>query len=145
MAKAPDSYLGTCGLLSFHCEGEGKGRYRNRDTHWILRLLTALLTAALLLAPFIFAQGTPRVTGVEPSSGKVNDNVTLTVENLGKDSVSAVILSDGKTDHDATVVEQADQKIVFKVPIKEGDHEQQTTPAFEAYMQGVHRGGPGST
>ena len=120
MAKAPGSYLGSCGLLSLPSEGEGKGRYRSKDTHRKLRLLAA----ALLLAPLVFAQGTPRVTGVEPSSGKVNDNVTLTGENLGKGSVSAVILSDDKTDHYVTVVEQTEQKIVIKVPqVKPGDYE----------------------
>jgi hypothetical protein len=118
MAKAPGRYLGSCGLLSFHGEGDGKERYRSRDTRRL-----GLLAAALLLAPFVFAQGTPRVTSVEPSSGKVNDNVTLTVENLGKGSVSAVILSDNKTDYDAMVVEQTEEKIVFKVPkVKAGNY-----------------------
>jgi IPT/TIG domain len=119
MAKAPDSYLGSCGLLSLYGEGEGKGRYRSKDTHWRLELLAV----ALLLAPLVFAQGTPRVTGVEPSSGKVNDNVTLTGENLGKGSVSAVMLSNDKTDYYATVVEQTEEKIVITVPrVKPGDY-----------------------
>ena len=120
MAKAPGSHLGSCGLLSLHGESEGKGRYRSKDA----RKRLGLLAAALLLAPLVFAQGTPRVTGVEPSSGKVNDNVTLTGENLGKGSVSAVILSDDKIDHYATVVEQTEEKIVIKVPqVKSGDYE----------------------
>jgi hypothetical protein len=36
---------------------------------------------------------------LEPSSGKVNASVTLAGENLGKSSVSAVFLSDDKTDY----------------------------------------------
>jgi hypothetical protein len=112
MAKAPDSYLGSCGLLSLHCEGEGKGRHWSKDAHWRL----GLLAAALLLAALVFAQGPPRVTGVEPSAAKANDNVTLTGENLGKGSVSNVFLSDDKTDYQVTVVEQAEEKIVIKVP-----------------------------
>lgn len=120
MAKAPGSYLGSCGLLSLHGESEGKERYRSTDAQRKL----GLLAAALLLAPLVFGQGMPRVTGIEPSSGKVNDNVTLTGENLGKGSVSAVILSDDKTDHYVTVVEQAEEKIVIKVPqVKPGDYE----------------------
>ena len=38
--------------------------------------LGKLLATVVLVASLVFAQGTPRVTGVEPSSGKVNDNVT---------------------------------------------------------------------
>jgi hypothetical protein len=82
-----------------------------------------LLIAVALLASLVFAQATPRVTSVEPSSGKVNDNVTLTGENLGKGSVSAVLLSDDKTDYRDMVVEQAAEKIVMKVPqVKPGDY-----------------------
>ena len=82
-----------------------------------------LLAAVVLVAPLVFAQGMPRVTGVEPSSGKVNANVTVTGENLGKGSVSAVFLSDDDTDYKATVVEQAAAKIVIKVPqVKPGDY-----------------------
>ena len=119
MPKAPDSYLGSCRLLSLHGEGEGKGRYRSKGMHKRL----GLLAAEVLLAALVFAQGTPRVTSVEPSSGKVNDNVTLAGVNLGKSSVSAVFLSDDKTDYSATVVQQAAEKIVMKVPqVKPGDY-----------------------
>jgi hypothetical protein len=61
------------------------------------------------------------VAGVEPSSGKVNDSITLTGQNLGKESVSAVYLSDDKNDFKAAVVEQSAEKIVVKVPqVKSG-------------------------
>jgi hypothetical protein len=50
-----------------------------------LLLAAALLTLGLLL----FAQGAPLVTAVDPSSGKVNDTVTVPGENLGKGTVSA--------------------------------------------------------
>ena len=119
MAKVPDSNLGSRGPLSSRGEGEVKGRYRSKDTHRRL----GLLAAALLLAALVFAQGTPRVTSAEPSSGKVNDNVTLAGENLGKGSVSTVFLSDDKTDYMVTVVQQAAEKIVIKVPrLKPGDY-----------------------
>jgi hypothetical protein len=60
---------------------------------------------------------------VEPPSGKVNDNVTVSGQNLGKDSVTAVFLSDDKSDFKATVVEQGADKIVMKVPqVKSGDY-----------------------
>lgn len=58
-----------------------------------------------------------------PSSGKVNDSVTLTGQNLGKDSVSAVFLSDEKDDYKATVVEQGAERIIIKVPqVKPGNY-----------------------
>jgi hypothetical protein len=79
------------------------------------------LAAAVLLVPLLFAQSTPQVAGVEPSSGKVNDSITLTGQNLGKESVSAVYLSDDKNDFKAAVVEQSAEKIVVKVPqVKSG-------------------------
>ena len=80
--------------------------------------LALLVAAALLtlLGPLLFAQGSPRVTDVDPSSGKVNDTVTVAGENLGKGAVSAVFLSDDRTDYKATLVEQSEEKIVMKVP-----------------------------
>ena len=80
--------------------------------------LALLVAAALLtlLCPLLFAQGSPLVTGVDPSSGKVNDTVTVAGENLGKGNVSAVFLSDDKTDYKATLIEQNEEKIVMKVP-----------------------------
>jgi hypothetical protein len=44
-------------------------------------------------------------------------------QNLGKGTVAAVFLSDDKTDYKATIVEQADDKIVMKVPrVKPGNY-----------------------
>ena len=81
------------------------------------------LAAVVLLSPLIFAQSMPQVTGVEPPSGKVNDTVTVSGQNLGKDAVSAVYLSDDKNDYRATVVEQGAQKIIVKVPqVKSGKY-----------------------
>jgi hypothetical protein len=71
---------------------------------------------ALFLVPLVFAQDMSKVTALDPTSGKVNDTVTLTGENLGKDSVAAVFLSDDTEDFKATLVEQAADKIVMKVP-----------------------------
>jgi hypothetical protein len=68
----------------------------------------------MLLTALAFAQSAPKVTSVMPSSGKVNVSVTLTGENLGKGSVSAVFLSDDNDDYKATVVEQGTEKIVIK-------------------------------
>ena len=119
MANAPSSYLVPWGLLYLTGAVQGKGYNRSKDTHGRL----GFLAATVLLASLVFAQGSPGVTGVDPSSGKVNDNVTVMGENLGKGSVSAVFLSDDKTDYKATLVEQAAEKIVMKVPpVKPGDY-----------------------
>jgi hypothetical protein len=79
--------------------------------------------AAVLLSPLLFAQSAPQINGVAPPSGKVNDTVTISGQNLGKDAVSAVYLSDDKDDYRATVVEQGAEKIIVKVPkVKSGNY-----------------------
>jgi hypothetical protein len=81
------------------------------------------LAALVLLSPFLFAQNNPQVTGVDPASGKVNDDITIAGENLGKATVVAVFLSDDKTDYKATIVDQSAEKIVMKVPqVKAGTY-----------------------
>jgi hypothetical protein len=78
--------------------------------------LLFLTAAAVLTGSLLLGQGSARVTGVEPSAGKVDTNVTVMGENLGKDTVLNVYFSDEMSDHQATVVEQAADKIVLKVP-----------------------------
>jgi hypothetical protein len=83
----------------------------------------ALLAAATLLITLVFAQSSPVVSSVDPSSGKVSDEITISGQSLGKGSVSSVFLSDDKSDYKATIVSQADDKIVMKVPsVKPGDY-----------------------
>lgn len=81
------------------------------------------LLLLLCMAPRAGGQSSPKITAVAPATGKVNDSVTLTGENLGKDSVSAVFLSNDKDDFKATLVEQGSAKIVLKVPeVKSGGY-----------------------
>jgi IPT/TIG domain-containing protein len=88
-----------------------------------LKISFIALVLLLCLAPRASGQNSPKITTVAPAAGKVNDSVTLTGENLGKDSVSAVFLSDDKDDYKATVMEQANGKIVLKVPeVKSGGY-----------------------
>jgi hypothetical protein len=87
-----------------------------------LALLAIATLLALPTAP-LFAQASPSIATVDPSSGKVGETVTVTGAKLGKSSVSAVFLSDDKSDYKAVVVEQSDTKIVIKVPqVKQGDY-----------------------
>jgi hypothetical protein len=82
-----------------------------------------LLGAVVLFASLAVAQNAPQVTGVDPASGKVNDTVTVSGNNLGKDSVSSVYLSDDKNDYKTTIIDQSDDKITVKVPqVKAGDY-----------------------
>ena len=90
----------------------------NMGSRLLLLTVTALLTASLS-----WGQASPRVTGVEPSTGKADSDLTVTGENLGKENVSNVFLSDDATDYKATVVEQTAAKVVAKVPkVKAGSY-----------------------
>src|ERR1700676_3783305 len=87
---------------------------KNRNGHYCseyIRRKFGILAVTVMLAPLVLAQISPRVTGIEPSASKANASVTATGVNLGKDSVSAVFLSDDKTDYKATIVEQTVEKI----------------------------------
>jgi hypothetical protein len=96
-------------------------RWRSLRNHACKRFI--LIAATLIFTQLVFAQARPHVTTVDPVAGKAADNMTLTGENLGKDAVSAVYLSDDTTDHEAMVVEQAAGKIVAKVPkVKAGNY-----------------------
>lgn len=134
---APSRHSGRCWLFSFLGPLERNGHHRNKYIHTTLALLAA---AALLtiLGPLLFAQGSPRVPGVDPASGKMNDTLTVAGENLGKGAVAAVFLSDDKTDYKATVVEQDEEKIVMKVPhVKPGDYNISIQEGNAIYIQPV--------
>jgi IPT/TIG domain-containing protein len=82
-----------------------------------------ILAGAILFASLAIAQNAPQVTGVDPASGKVNDTMTVSGNNLGKASVSSVYLSDDKNDYKAAIEDQSDDKITAKVPqVKPGDY-----------------------
>jgi hypothetical protein len=117
MANISASGSGPGGVYVFPNARGGEKLQRSRYTGTRL----VFLIAAIFLSSVLFAQNTPQVTGVDPASGKVNDTVTVSGQNLGKESVSAVYLSDDKSDFKATVVEQSAEKIVLKVPqVKSG-------------------------
>jgi|SRR5215472_898832 len=96
---------------------------RDADRNHSARKIWLVLAGVILLIALSRAQNAPQVSGVDPASGKVNDTVTVSGDNLGKASVSAVYLSDDKNDYKATIVEQADDKIQMKVPqVKPGPY-----------------------
>jgi hypothetical protein len=61
-------------------------------------------------------EGFPRVTTVEPDSGKVGDIVSAKGENLDKASTGELYLTDGSKDTKVEIAEQTDKEIKFKVP-----------------------------
>jgi hypothetical protein len=82
-----------------------------------LSLLIVLLLAAGFAA---YTQGPPHITAVDPDSGKRGDVITVTGENLGKDAVAKVLLTDGndKNDVEVQITEQTATSIKFKLPAK---------------------------
>jgi hypothetical protein len=83
--------------------------------------MRASLVVLLVLAACFAAnaqQATPRMTNIEPGNGKVGDVITAAGENLNKDVVSKVYLTDGTTDIIVAVTEQAATSIKFKIPEK---------------------------
>jgi hypothetical protein len=119
MTRAFTSHSGPRAPHSPSGSNDGAGR----DHADYIRRTFRILAVSVLLAPLLLAQVSPRVTAVDPASGKVNDTVTMTGQNLAKESVSAAFLSDDKLDYKATIVEQTAEKIVMKVPqVKPGDY-----------------------
>jgi hypothetical protein len=108
---APASHPQRRGFLS-----RGAGPRRELSFRRCYAKGLSLLAASILLASLAFAQPQGQITSIDPMSGKVNDDVTLAGQKLGKTSVTSVYLSDDKNDYKATIVSQADDKIVLKVP-----------------------------
>src|SRR5436305_12276628 len=57
----------------------------------------------------------PRMSTVEPGSGKAGDVVAVTGENLEKANVTKVYLTDGKNDFECTVTGQTATEIKIKI------------------------------
>ena len=81
-----------------------------------LSLMVSLLLAASLTA--WAQQAMPRMTSVDPMNGKQGDVIVVTGENLAKDAVAKLYLTDGKNDLTCEVLEQTATTIKFKIPAK---------------------------
>jgi IPT/TIG domain len=106
----------------------------------LCRVFALTAFAALLVLPLrgTLAQNSPSVKAVDPTSGKVNDSISVEGENLGRSVVSAVYLSDEKTDYKAVIVQQASDKIVLKIPqVKPGDYNVSVQTGAAIYIQPV--------
>ena len=81
-----------------------------------LSSVVPLLLAATLV---LFAQeAMPRMSSVDPASGKAGDVIAVTGENLDKANVGKVYLTDGKNDLECEVTGQTATEIKVKIPAK---------------------------
>ena len=80
--------------------------------------LIAVVVVALFSFPLMLsAQASfPRMTMVDPMTAKAGDVVSASGENLDKDNVSEVFLTDNKSDFKVQITEQAATAIKFRVP-----------------------------
>lgn len=82
-----------------------------------LSLISSVLIVLLASALSLNAQaGFPRMTSVEPPNGKAGDVLAVEGENLDKENVAQVFLTDGKNDVKVEITEQAATSVKFKVP-----------------------------
>jgi hypothetical protein len=81
--------------------------------HSFIVILLAMVCGAALAQ-----QSMPRMTSVEPGTGKSGDVIVVAGENLTKDAVAKVYLTDGKNDVEVQVTEQAATSLKFKIPAK---------------------------
>lgn len=79
--------------------------------------IVLILLAALIVPLSLYGQAAmPRMTTVEPATGKVGDELTVTGENLDKPNVAKLYLTDGKNDIEVAMTGQAATTIKFKIP-----------------------------
>jgi hypothetical protein len=73
----------------------------------------------LIVASIVAYADSPRITAVDPPNGKAGDVISITGENLQKDAVAKVYLTDGTNDTPVeTITEQTATSIKFKIPAK---------------------------
>ena len=85
----------------------------------ILAVVAAVLTPVSLTLGVALAQANfPKMDSVSPETAKVGDVLTVQAENLGKNIVAALYLTDGQNDIKMEIVEQTPTMIRFRVPEK---------------------------
>ena len=84
-----------------------------------MRLSFAIFFVAAVCVVAFAQPALPRVSAADPGTGKVGDVITVTGENLGKESVAKLFLTDGeKLDIVVEITEQTATTIKFKIPAK---------------------------
>jgi len=81
--------------------------------------LSVIAPLMVLAAGVLYAQqAMPRMTGVDPDTGKAGDVVTISGEHLDKGEVIEVYLTDEKKDTKVQITEQTATSIKIKIPDK---------------------------
>src|SRR3954452_17906843 len=83
-----------------------------------MRTSFVLLLVLLAASASAFAQAMPRMTAVDPQNGKSGDVIVVSGENLHKESVAKLYLTDGKIDIEVPISEQTEKELKFKIPAK---------------------------
>lgn len=83
-----------------------------------MRNRVGLLLSFVFIIGWALAQESPRMKTVEPTNGKVGDEVTVSGENLDAKFVKKVYLTDGKVDLEMEVTQQTAELIKAKIPAK---------------------------
>ena len=81
-----------------------------------MRQLFAGLFLVALSVALIAQNKSPRMATVTPDTGKATDEYSAAGENLTKDSVKELYLTNGKDDIKVQIVTQKEESIQFKVP-----------------------------
>jgi hypothetical protein len=81
-----------------------------------LMILATVLLVAVAAPPLMAQEAIPRCTTVEPMSGKVGTEIVVTGENLDKNLVAKLYLTDGKNDIELAITEQAATTLKTKIP-----------------------------
>ena len=80
--------------------------------------LIALVVAGGCLVGYAQQATAPSIETVDPPNGKVGAVITATGQNLNKDMVAKLYLTDGKNDLQVAVTEQTKTSIKFTIPDK---------------------------
>lgn len=81
---------------------------------WWLAVVILLAVPLRAVDPY---PGTPLMKSVEPDRARPGDTVTATGDNLDRNRVAEVFLTNGKLDYRVEIKTQTESKIVFKVPV----------------------------
>ena len=79
-------------------------------------MLAAFACVVLAITVFGAPQGMSRMLSVEPESGKVGDELTISGENLDKKSVPEIYFTNGSKDIALPITSQSVTQIKFKIP-----------------------------
>jgi len=78
--------------------------------------VTSLFIGLFLTAGLSSQVKLPTMYSVDPGTGRIGDVLAVTGENLGKETVADLYLTDGKADFKAPIIEQTATSIKFKIP-----------------------------